>query len=168
MESKSATNPHDSGPSYAETPYSQMEGLPVVDGSTTFPETDPIPLAPHTDPYWLVEACFSHRIKLAHIHDPNHIVQLLGRGSGPGLVQVRDRMQVREIASNTLSALPPRRKDDVVVVLSGEHVGKMFKVVEAFESVSQVKKPGKVLRKNEVHPMFSNDMLVQAFGPLHR
>ncbi|KAF9037148.1 hypothetical protein BJ165DRAFT_1408550 [Panaeolus papilionaceus] len=66
----------------------QIQDLPVVDDTISFPESDPIVLAPNMDPYWLVEACFQHRIKLAHVNDPNHIVQLLGRGSGPGLVEM--------------------------------------------------------------------------------
>ncbi|KAF9030895.1 hypothetical protein BJ165DRAFT_1411276 [Panaeolus papilionaceus] len=87
--SKSATDTNDGGPSGSQSPCSQIKDLPVVDSSTTFPETDPIEPASNVDPYWLVEACFSHRIKLAHVHDLNHIVQLLGRGSASGHIQVR-------------------------------------------------------------------------------
>ncbi|KAF9051906.1 hypothetical protein BJ165DRAFT_1524804 [Panaeolus papilionaceus] len=149
-----------------QSPCSLVGELPTIDDSSTFPETEPVLPAPDTNPYWLVDACFSHRIKLAHINDSNHIVQLLGRGSTPGMVQVRDHMAICNVATHLLAALPPRQKDDVVVVLSGEHIGKMFKVVEVFDTFSRVKKPGRVLRKNETHPMFPNDILVHAFGPL--
>ncbi|PPQ82103.1 hypothetical protein CVT24_012424 [Panaeolus cyanescens] len=142
-----------------------LDNLPVVDDSIDFPKTEDVAPMPIEDPYWLVDACFKQRIKLSHLHDPHHIVQLVGRGSHPGMVQIRDRKgHVVEMGVQLLSALPPEQPNDFVVVLRGEKAGTLYKVVEVREFETTVKISGRVKRKNHVDPIFSNNNLVQAYG----
>ncbi|PPQ88110.1 hypothetical protein CVT24_002502, partial [Panaeolus cyanescens] len=89
----SITNSQESIPRTDTNPLSNVpstpmaNSLPVVDDSIDFPETDNIVAMPIEDPYWLIDTCFPQRIKLSHMHDPHHIIQLVGRGSQPGMVQ---------------------------------------------------------------------------------
>ncbi|PPQ76331.1 hypothetical protein CVT24_008497 [Panaeolus cyanescens] len=149
----------------SSTPF--PDNVPVIDESNSedFPQTEDIELMPIDDPYWLVDACFKERIKLAHLHDQHHIVQLVGRGSRPGMVMIRDRKgAILEMKSSTLTALRPEAPNDMVVVLKGEHAGTVYKVVEVRQLELTVKKVGRVKKKKDVDPVFSNDNLIQVFG----
>ncbi|PPQ82470.1 hypothetical protein CVT24_002386, partial [Panaeolus cyanescens] len=153
-----------SADSNADMVASPSSELPIVDDFIDFPETEPIAYQAPVEPPWLVDDCFAQRIKLAFFHDPNHIVELVGRGTAPGLVKVRDRMRYIELPIDQVNALPPKDKNDIVVVLRGEMTGKIFKVVGVDGLETQVKRAGYVLRKGEVNPVFSTDQLAQAFG----
>ncbi|PPQ71998.1 hypothetical protein CVT24_008268 [Panaeolus cyanescens] len=146
------------------------EGLPIVDDTVNLPDTSTGPPAPFpvAEPDWLDDAFLNYRIKLHYTTDHNRVVHLVGRGSNPGTVKIRDRTNILQVGLDAVAALSPTAPGDDVLVLRGAHAGSMFRVVEVRAVDSVVKKVGHVKRKNEPNPVFSNDCLVQAIGPFKR
>lgn len=137
------------------------------------PAWNPLSLSPSPNLFaWLADPIFQGiRIKFAERADPDIGIQASPRVlEFRGLVdtetaRVRDGMRSREIAFSRLVTLKPLAKGDWVVPISGEYMGKVYKVQIYGDQHCTIRKSGQRLRKHDTDISISTSELVQVFPP---
>lgn len=140
---------------------------PMPENSITIDDSDawnPDAIAPQIERpiHWLEHDSLKHtRMKLFAEERPNDILEfkeVIGDD-----VKVRDGRYTRYIPLQDVRAVRPDEVGDLVTPLTGSTIGVAMKVRAIQEGVCIVRRPGKVLKKNEADPSFPIACLIQIF-----
>jgi len=101
------------------------------------------------------------RVKLFAENKPNDILEFKEMVGDE--VKVRDGRHTKIIPLQYIRGLPPKDVGDLVTPLTGPLIGTAMKVRTIQENVCVVRRPGKVLKKNEKDPSFPTACLIQIF-----
>ena len=140
---------------------------PMPENTITVDDSDawnPDAIAPQIERsiHWLEHDSLKHtRMKLFAEEKPNDILEfkeVIGDD-----VKVRDGWYTRYIPLQDVRAVRPKDVGDLVTPLTGSTIGVAMKVRAIQEGVCIVRRPGKVLKKNEADPSFPIACLIQIF-----
>lgn len=112
--------------------------------------------------HWLEDNSLKHtRMKLFTEERPNVILEFKQVINDD--VKVRDGRDTKLVPLRDVRPVRPTEVGDLVTPLTGSMIGIAMKVRTFQDHVCTVRRPGKVLRKNEVDPSFPIACLIQIF-----
>jgi hypothetical protein len=152
--------------------HSESEGTlrcstPMPENPITVDDSDawnPDAIAPQIERpiHWLEDVSLKRtRMKLFTEERPNDILEfkeVIGDD-----VKVRDGRHTRYIPLQNVRPVRPNDVGDIVTPLTGSMIGVAMKVRTIQENVCIVRRPGKVMKKNETDPSFPIACLIQIF-----
>ncbi len=137
--------------------------------SDTSPAWDPLSRSPYTNNstrpiHWLDDPGLQ-RLRLKLIMSGSTIQSPCFEflGVEDDLVKVRDKANVKLLAFDSVSPLPPTSRGELVTPRSGKMQGVYFKVIQIRENACLVRKPGTKPTKNNPDAEFTLTDLVQVY-----